>query len=285
MSDQAFRAAVAEVVARALAEDLGQEGDVTSRALIADDVAGFGRIVSRAVGVLAGTAAVEEAFAQVDPAVKVRLERSDGARVQPGDVVATIEGPLRSILTGERTALNLVCHLSGVATLTRRYVDAAGPATVILDTRKTLPGLRLLQKAAVVAGGGRNHRMGLSDAILVKDNHLALVSIGEAVTRSRAAFPGLFVEVECDTLDQVRDALAAGADRILVDNMTPDEVRRAVEMAAGAVPIEVSGGVGVDNVAAYAQAGADFVSVGALTHSAPSLDLSLDVEPAGLERG
>jgi nicotinate-nucleotide pyrophosphorylase (carboxylating) len=276
-----------DVVARALAEDLGPDGDVTTLALVPEDAAGSGRFVAKAPGVVAGTAAASEAFRQVDPGVAVRWEKGDGGAVGPGDVVGTVEGLLRSILTGERTALNLLCHLSGVATLTRAYVDAARSAgsTVVLDTRKTLPGLRALEKAAVVAGGGRNHRFGLSDAVLVKDNHLVSSGITDAVDLARARWPALLVEIECDTLEQVAEGVEAGADRLLLDNMTPDQVREAVELVAGRVPIEVSGGVTVDNVSRYAAAGADFVSVGALTHSAPALDVSLDVARADVVSG
>jgi nicotinate-nucleotide pyrophosphorylase (carboxylating) len=275
--------AVGNVVARALAEDLGPDGDLTSVALVPADLTATANVVARADGVLAGSAAAAEVFTQVDSALAVTWHRADGERLDTGDRVATVVGRLRPILTAERTALNLLCHLSGVATLTRRYVDAthaANPATTILDTRKTLPGLRALQKAAVVAGGGANHRSSLSEAVLVKDNHLGVVTIAAAVEAARARWPGRMVEVECDTLDQVKDAVTAGADRLLLDNMSPDGVAEAAALVAGAVPIEVSGGIGLDNVAAYAAAGADFVSVGALTHSAPALDLALDVTPA-----
>ena len=272
---------VRDLVARALAEDLGPEGDLTSVALVPDSVMGHGRIVARALGVQSGSAVATEAFRQVDPSISVEWHRIDGDTVWPGDVLATVDGPYRSMLTAERTALNALCHLSGVASLTRRFVEITGPRTTVLDTRKTLPGLRALEKAAVIAGGGTNHRRGLSDAVLVKDNHLAVVGIAEAVALARSRWPGRMVEVECDTLDQVEEARAAGADRILLDNMTPDDVRTAVERLAGSVPVEVSGGVTLDNVADYAAAGADYVSVGALTHSAPALDLSLEVEPSG----
>jgi nicotinate-nucleotide pyrophosphorylase (carboxylating) len=197
--------------------------------------------------------------------------------VEQGTTVIEITGAVRSILTAERVALNFIQRLSGVATLTRRFVEAVkGTNTRILDTRKTTPGLRALEKHAVACGGGRNHRLGLYDAILIKDNHLRLAgSIGAAVERAKSA--GVPVEVECDTLDQVRDALVAGADRILLDNMNPTELREAVSLAAGRTPLEASGGVTLDTVRAIAETGVDFISIGALTHSARSLDISLEV--------
>ena len=277
--------AVREAIARALAEDLGVLGDLTSIALIPADTVGTGYFVARAAGVLAGTAAATEVFAQLDPAVAVSWAAADGDPVTAGQRIGTVTGPLRSLLTGERSALNFLGHLSGIATLTRAYVDAAAEASAgnaahcrIRDTRKTIPGLRALEKAAVRAGGGANHRGNLSDAVLIKDNHLRHCGIGEAVRRARERWPGAVVEVECDTLDQLVEAKEAGADLALVDNMTPDEVAKAVVLADGVLPVEVSGGVTLDSVAAFAAAGADLVSVGALTHSAPVLDIALDLE-------
>ena len=273
--------AVREAVARALAEDLGVLGDLTSTALIPADAAGTGHFVARAVGVLAGTAVATGVFAQLDPAVTVAWAVGDGDRIASGQRLGSVAGPLRSVLTGERSALNFLGHLSGVATLTRAHVDAAAAAGApcrIRDTRKTTPGLRALEKAAVRAGGGANHRGNLSDAVLIKDNHLRHCAIADAVERARARWPAAVVEVECDTLDQVAEAKAAGADLVLVDNMTADEVAKAVGIAGGAFPIEVSGRVTLDTVAAYAAAGADLISVGALTHSAPVLDIALDLE-------
>ena len=273
--------AVREAVGRALAEDLGVLGDLTSTALIPAEAVGVGHFVARRPGVLAGTAVAAEVFAQLDPAVSVTWAAADGDGLNSGQRIGTVTGPLRSVLTGERSALNFLGHLSGIATLTRAHVDAAagtGGRCRIRDTRKTTPGLRSLEKAAVRAGGGANHRGNLSDAVLVKDNHLRHCSIADAVERARSCWPGVAVEVEADTLDQVSEAKAAGADIILVDNMTPDEVAKAVTIAGGAVPIEVSGGVSLDTVAAYAAAGADLISVGALTHSAPVLDIGLDLE-------
>lgn len=268
--------AVRDVVARALAEDLGVFGDLTA-GLLPPGATVAAALVSRADGVLAGRLAAREAFAAVDPAIAVGWKLGDGDRLRAGSVVATVDGPLGPVLTAERTALNLLGHLSGIATLTRRYVDAAGEGTQVRDTRKTTPGLRALEKAAVRAGGGVNHRGSLSEGILVKDNHLAGLSIDEAVLLAKRRWPGQLCEVECDTLEQVDTALAAGADLVLVDNMTPAEVARAVALVARRIPVEVSGGVTLETVAAYAGAGADLVAVGGLTHSAPVLDIGLDL--------
>jgi nicotinate-nucleotide pyrophosphorylase (carboxylating) len=245
------------------------------------------RVVSRAEGVLAGRLCALEAFSQVDPTLDVDWQVSDGGWLKPGTVVAEVSGPLRSILTAERTALNFLCHLSGVATMARRFVDAvtdANPATRVLDTRKTTPGLRALEKAAVRAGGAWNHRAGLSDAVLVKDNHLGSLDIAEAVALARRWWPGRMVEVECDHLEQVVEAVEAGASAVLLDNMTPSQVSQCVALvrartaeAPGTVLVEASGGVTLDSAAAFAAAGADLISVGSLTHSAPILDLGLDL--------
>lgn len=265
------------VVELALAEDLGGRGDVTSELLVPETSRATARVVSRQSGVLAGRSAGEEVLRQTG--VAGRWLHDDGDRLQPGTVVAEIEGPARAVLTAERTLLNLLCHLSGVATLTAAYVEACGRVTV-LDTRKTTPGLRSLEKAAVVAGGGRNHRMGLFDRVLVKDNHLALAGAGlaDAVARARRDLPGLLVEVEADDLDGVRRALDAGADWILLDNMAPDQMRDAVGIVAGRARLEASGGMTLEGARAAAATGIDAVSVGALTHSAPALDLGLDIE-------
>ncbi len=274
--------AVREAVRGALAEDLGALGDLTA-ALVGPDVGAELQIRARARGVIAGQRCAEEAFAQVGGPLEVRWRRPDGSSVGPGDVVADVTGPLRQALTAERTALNFLGRLSGVATLTRRYVDAVaavGAAVAVLDTRKTTPGLRALEKAAVRAGGGRNHRAGLSDAVLVKDNHLGGASVTEAVARARDLWPGRLVEVECDRPDQVVEACRAGAGAVLLDNMTPAEVARCAALARSERPgvlVEVSGGVSLEHIGAYAAAGPDMISVGALTHSAPSLDLGLDL--------
>ena len=271
-------AAVRDIVARALAEDLGLLGDLTSLAVIPEDALGQGRVVTRADGVLAGTAAATETFRQLDPEVTVVWLAGDGASIRAGDDLATVSGPLRSVLTGERTALNLLRHCSAIASLTHRFVLAAAGRTRILDTRKTTPGLRALEKAAVRAGGGVNHRESLSDAVLIKDNHLVACNLDEAIERARAQWPGRLVECECDTLDQVVAARAAGADRILLDNMSPDVVKQAIVRLEGAVPVEVSGNVDLETIGAYAAVEPDFVSVGAITHSAGQLDLALDFD-------
>jgi len=278
------RAAVVVAVTGAIAEDVLPLGDLTA-GLVAADRRATADVVCRGTGVVAGQACAVETFAQIDPGVTVAWKRVDGSAVAPGDVVATVEGPLRSILTAERTALNFLGHLSGVATLTRAYVEAVravNPVTRILDTRKTTPGLRALEKAAVRAGGGHNHRGSLSDAVLVKDNHLGGATIAEAVGRARRQWPGRMVEVECDRLDQVDAAVAAGATVVMLDNMAPDLVAEAVARvrAAGSdALVEVSGGVTLANAPALAAAGADVLSAGALTHSAPALDLGLDLRP------
>jgi nicotinate-nucleotide pyrophosphorylase (carboxylating) len=269
--------AVREVVARALAEDLGVFGDLTA-SLVPAGATVTAALVTRAAGVLAGRLAAAETFAAVDPAIAVRWSAGDGDRIETGQALARVHGPLTSVLTAERTALNLLGHLSGVATLTRRYVEVAGLTTRIRDTRKTTPGLRALEKAAVRAGGGVNHRGSLSDGILLKDNHLAGISIEAAVAEAKRRWPSVPCEVECDTLDQVKVALAAGADLLLLDNMDPSEVAAAVHVVGGRIPVEVSGRVTLDTVAAYASAGADLISVGALTHSAPVLDIALDLD-------
>ncbi len=290
-------AAVRSVVAAALAEDLLPMGDITA-SLVPAGVEVRAAFIARQSGVLAGTLSVEETFAQLAgsplgpsapgagaDAPSVRLEWScrDGARLEPGCVIGTVSGPLSLILTAERTALNLLSHLSGVASATRRLVDAveaAAPGCRVRDTRKTTPGLRALEKAAVRAGGGFNHRANLSEAILVKDNHLGGLSITEAVASARAQWPGRHVEVECDRFDQLDEALAAGADMVMLDNMDPGQAAQAVERVRSrshSTPVEVSGRITVETVAAYARAGVDFISVGAITHSAPVLDIGLDL--------
>jgi nicotinate-nucleotide pyrophosphorylase (carboxylating) len=271
------RESVRALVRAALAEDLGILGDVTSIACVGEDQTAVAAFVAREEGVLAGTAAAQEVFAHLDSDVCVSWSCRDGESVEAGAKLGEVSGSLRSILAGERVALNFLCHCSGVASLTRRYVRATRGKARILDTRKTVPGLRALQKAAVRAGGGFNHRDSLSDAVLLKDNHLAVSGIGRAVERARARWPGRTVIVECETLEQVTEARAAGADRVLLDNMAPERVARAVEMLEGALRVEVSGRISLETVGAYAEAGADFISVGAITHSARALDIGLDV--------
>jgi nicotinate-nucleotide pyrophosphorylase (carboxylating) len=280
-----FDDAVEAIVRRALEEDLGVDGDITTQAVIPDGAIGTGNVIARQAGVLAGSTIATSVFEHVDPALEVTWSAHDSDRIEADQLIGTVHGRLRSILTAERSALNVLTHCSGIATLTRAYVDAAGPSTVIRDTRKTLPGLRAVEKSAVRAGGGQNHRSSLSDAILVKDNHLAHAAIDDAVCRVREMWPGRVVEVECDTLDQVRAALRARVDLILVDNMAASEVADAVALSGHEIPIEVSGGVTLDTVSEYARAGADFVSVGAITHSAPALDLALDIVVVSSEDG
>jgi nicotinate-nucleotide pyrophosphorylase (carboxylating) len=280
-------AAVRAAVARALDEDLTPLGDITS-ALLPPDLMASADFVARAPGVLAGVACATEAFAQVDESVTVTWASSDGDDVDAKQVLGRVRGPLPSILTAERTALNFLSHLSGVATLTRRFVDAAGRggSARIWDTRKTTPGLRALEKAAVRAGGGVNHRGNLSDWILLKDNHLALLGMEEGVARARRQWPARTVHVECDDLSQLERALEADADAILLDNMTPDEVlecvasadRFAADRGSRRPLLEVSGEVSLETVASFAATGVDCISVGALTKSAPVLDIGLDIE-------
>ena len=273
--------AVRAAVARALEEDLTPLGDITS-GLLPDGLAGNADFVVRTPGVLAGAACATEAFVQVDPTVVVDWATHDGDEVDAKQVIAHVSGPLASILTAERTALNFLGHLSGIATATRELVVAAGDGARIWDTRKTTPGLRALEKAAVRAGGGANHRGNLSDWILLKDNHLTVLGIDEAVREARRRWPARTVHVECESLDQVEEALRAGADALLLDNMSPEQVRAAVTLAndtGGARPLlEVSGGITRETVRAYAQTGADCISVGAITNSAPVLDIGLDIE-------
>jgi nicotinate-nucleotide pyrophosphorylase (carboxylating) len=282
--------ATADLVARALAEDIGT-GDVTAEAVVPADARARARIIQKAPGVLFGVEVAAEVFRRagaetVEPIAAEGIFRED----VPADV-AVVAGPARALLAAERTALNFLCHLSGIATLAARYVAAAAPhGATILDTRKTTPGLRALEKAAVAAGGARNHRMGLDDAILLKENHIALAGgVGEAVRGARAARPELAIEVECRDLDDVAAALAAGADRLLLDNMDPARLREAVALRDrpgardGAPGLEASGGITLANVATVAAAGVDFISVGALTHSAPALDLSMLLDPAAVD--
>lgn len=278
--------AIHDLVARALAEDIGP-GDVTCRYFVSAERKGQARIFAKQPAVVAGSEVAAEVFRQVDPQLSVRVVRADGTAVQPGDTALEIAGAGRSILTGERVALNFLQRLSGVATLTRRFVEAvAGHRAQILDTRKTTPGLRILEKAAVSAGGGVNHRIGLFDMVMVKDNHLAADArpehLQECIRRFRAENHGLRVELEADTLDQVRAFLAlGGVDVILLDNMTTAELAEAVQLGAGRVQFEASGGVTLDTVGAIAATGVDFISVGALTHSAPAIDLSLELFEEG----
>lgn len=279
---QALLSAAASLIEQALAEDLGP-GDATTEAIVLKDARGEGVILAKAEGVLAGLPIAGEVFRKVDPEIRFIPEAQDGEPVAPGQTVARVSGPLRGILTAERVALNFLCRLSGIATLTSRYVDAVAPyEAVILDTRKTTPGWRALEKYAVRCGGGRNHRMGLYDMVLIKDNHIAAAgSITEAVRRAqaqaRASGGRLPIEVEVRTLEELEEALALGVERILLDNMDLPTLREAVSRAKGRAKLEASGGINLENVAAVAATGVDYISVGALTHSAPALDLSLEL--------
>ncbi len=281
--EETYARAVHEAVDRALSEDLGPEGDLTA-ALVPEHVRAQFALRARRPGVLAGRDCAIETFRRVGPEIDLRWLVADGDELAAGDTLLELAGPLRPILTAERTALNFLGRLSGVATLTAQFVSAAhesNPSVAVLDTRKTTPGLRVLEKAAVRAGGGTNHRAGLSDALLVKDNHLAGTTIADAVGRARTLWPGRLVEIECDTLDQTAQAARAGADAVLLDNMDPGTVVEAIAVAhmdaAGPILTEVSGNVTLATIGAYAAAGPDRISVGALTHSAPALDLGLDL--------
>lgn len=286
--DRGEQSAADVLIAAALREDLQDVGDLTCQALIDDDEQAAVCLVARQDGVLAGLPVAERVFQTLDPAVRFDVRLSDGARVEPGSVVAEISGPLRSLLTGERTALNFLTHLSGVATLTSRFVEAiANTKARILDTRKTLPGWRVLEKYAVRAGGGTNHRLGLYDGILIKDNHLAAwavrqtgATVADAVRQARSAVePGMTVEVEVDTLAQLVEALPGAPDIVLLDNMAIETLEAAVALrdrTAPGVLLEASGSVSLDTVSAIAETGVERISVGALTHSAPALDLALD---------
>jgi nicotinate-nucleotide pyrophosphorylase (carboxylating) len=270
--------AVREAVTRALAEDLTPMGDLTA-ALIDPGARVNAAIVARQEGVLAGTLCVEETCRQVGADINVSWEADEGMGVEPGDTVGHLHGFLRSVLTAERTCLNFLGHLSGVATLTGQFVDAVqGTGVRILDTRKTTPGLRALEKAAVRAGGGLNHRGSLSEMVLVKDNHRAGLSIADAVRQATNAWPARTVEVECDTLDQVREAIDAGARMVMLDNFKPDQIAAAVALVDGRALVEVSGRMNLQTIRDYAKGGPDVISVGAITHSAPVFDFGLDLE-------
>lgn len=273
-----FSGDLQDIVRRALAEDVGK-GDMTTRATVPDDASAVGKLIAKQSGVLAGMEVFTEVFQQVDFMIAVEDRFQDGDKVMAGDEVALVRGYAEGILTGERTALNFLCHLSGIATATRALVEAVqGTKAKILDTRKTTPGLRKLEKAAVRAGGGVSHRFGLFDAILIKDNHLAFAGgVEPAVRSARSGSIGMKVQVEVETLDQLQVAISAGADAVLLDNMELGNVRKAVEIAAGKVTLEASGGITLENVRQVAETGVDFISVGWITHSAPALDFSLEL--------
>ena len=269
-----------DIVRRALEEDV-RDGDITTDATVTPAQMARGVFLMKADCVLAGLDVAFEAFRQIEPGVRVTARTRDGDVCKTGEAIAEVAGTARALLVGERTALNFLQRLSGIATRARRFVDAAGGRITILDTRKTTPTLRVLEKYAVRAGGASNHRVGLFDAILIKDNHIRLAGgVKAAVERARAYRPGLPVEIEAETLAQVDEALAAGAETILVDNMSTDRIRDAVALARGRATIEISGGVTLERMPELAATGADFVSVGALTHSAPAIDISFEIEPA-----
>jgi nicotinate-nucleotide pyrophosphorylase (carboxylating) len=272
-----------ELIISALEEDLGATGDITTDAVIAPDARSAGAIVARRSGCVAGIGVAAACFRVLDPELEVIERARDGDIVVPGAVLIEVSGRTRSILSAERVALNFLARLSGIATATWAYVDAvAGTGAGISDTRKTTPGLRRLEKRAVAAGGGRNHRFGLYDAVLIKDNHItAAGSVVAAVSAARAAVgEEVVIEVEVDTLDQLADVLTTDADAVLLDNMTPDQLRTAVSLVAGRITTEASGGVTLDTIREIAESGVDVISVGWLTHSAPALDVALDLRPS-----
>ncbi|HXP30162.1 MAG TPA: carboxylating nicotinate-nucleotide diphosphorylase [Stellaceae bacterium] len=273
------RIMIEPLVRAALLEDLGQAGDVTSDAIVPREARAEAALVARKGGVVAGLDLAKLSFELIDPAIETRVEKHDGAKLTPGETIATVHGPARGILTAERTALNFLCHLSGVATATATAVAAvAGYKARIVCTRKTTPGLRAIEKYAVRVGGGGNHRFGLDDAVLIKDNHVAIAGgVAEALRRARKNVGHMVkIEVEVDSLAQLAEALAARVDAVLLDNMRPDMLREAVEMVGGRAIIEASGGITLENVTAIAAAGVDLISIGWLTHSAAALDIGLD---------
>jgi nicotinate-nucleotide pyrophosphorylase (carboxylating) len=268
-----------EIVRRALAEDLGW-GDVTTEATVAPDLRARGVILAKSSCVVAGVDVAAETFRQLDPAAVFTVLKSDGAACEPGDIIAEVHGAAASMLTAERTALNLMQRMTGIATMTRRFVQAADGRITVLDTRKTTPTLRALEKYAVRAGGGTNHRGGLDDGVLIKDNHIRLAGgVTAAVGRMKAADPQMPIEVEAQSLDQVDEAIQSGADVILLDNLTTAQMKEAIARIAGRAKVEISGGVTLERIPELAGIGADYVSVGALTHSAAAADLSFELEP------
>ena len=271
---------VDKVLRLALEEDLGRAGDITTNAVIPQEQYSHGKIVARGAGTIAGLAAATRVFATLDPRVEVVIHVDEGAAVEAGSVLADVNGPTRAMLTGERTCLNLVGHLSGIATKTATMQAAVeGTNARIVDTRKTLPGLRALEKYAVRAGGGANHRFGLDDSVLIKDNHIAALGSIEAAVLAAKAKVGhpVKIELEVDTLEQLEVALEIGVDVVLLDNMGPETLRKAVAMVDGRCLTEASGGVTIETVRSVAETGVDLIAVGALTHSAPQLDIGLDM--------
>ena len=281
-----FNEQVERIIDLALAEDTSH-GDITSQILIPPEQKGRALIIARAEGILAGGDVARQVFLRVEPALKVDILIPDGKRVKKGDEIITIAGSVAGILKAERVALNFLSHLSGVASETARYVSRIEDfAAVITDTRKTLPSLRVLEKYAVRLGGGQNHRLNLGDGILIKDNHIAALrqtgmSLGDIIAKAKKNVPdGIKIEIEVNTFAEAMEAAAAGADIVMLDNMTPDEMKRVVEVKSGWVELEASGGINLDSVCAVAMTGVDFISVGAITHSARALDFSLELEPS-----
>ena len=268
-----------DLIRRALAEDLAGGQDITSVATVSGSERVVADFVARKAGVIAG---VEMAVATLREVgiTDIQVHLNDGDAVAPGSVVMTVRGDTRAILLAERTALNFLGHLGGIATLTHTWVQAiAGTTCTIRDTRKTTPGMRLLEKAAVVAGGGANHRLSLSESALIKDNHIAAAGgVSAAFTKVRAAFPDAFIEIEVDSIDQLKEVAAQSPDLVLLDNMTPAQCKEAVALVAGRFKLEASGGISLENALAYAQSGVDYLAIGALTHSAPVLDIGLDMK-------
>jgi len=278
---EAFQRCLTTIVATALQEDIG-EGDVTTQCLVEPSLPADGKVIAKRRLVTAGYAAFKTVYTQLSGEITCRFCADEGSCLQPGDCIAELTGPYRTLLTGERTALNFMQRLSGIATLTRTFVERTAPfGTVILDTRKTTPGLRLLEKEAVRIGGAQNHRMGLYDAILIKDNHIALCgSVTDAVQKAKKSTGGsMKIEVEVASLDQLHQAVAAGPDIIMLDNMSIDQIKEAVREVNGRVPIEASGNISLENVEAIAAAGVDYISVGALTHSAQVADITMLLHP------
>ena len=272
-----------DFVHRTLAEDLGRGGDVTSKATIAEDAGFTAEMHARQQIIVAGLEIAAAFFRSLDDSVKIEMPVADGDKVEAGSVLMRLDGAARAMLTAERSALNTLQHLSGIATLSRAYVDAiADTGATLLDTRKTIPGLRVLDKYAARMGGASNHRMRLDDGVLIKDNHVAVCGgVAEAVRRAKAANNGLEVQVEVDRIDQIEPALAAGADRLLLDNMDPTMLRAAVKLVAKRVPLEASGGVTLETIRFIAETGVDFISVGRITQSAPAVDIGLDYSLKG----
>ncbi len=291
-------AATPEIVKQALAEDIGKPlnpAEDYSSQLLPEGATGTGIIKSNESGVLAGRDPAELAFSLISPNTALNWLVDEGGKISAGKPVCEIKGKLAHILTAERTALNFLSHLSGIATLTHKFVEAVksldGCQTEIYDTRKTAPGLRALEKAAVAAGGGKNHRFGLNDAILIKDNHLVCISIAEAVKNGKEKYPDLFIEVECETIEQVLEAVSAGVDAVLLDNMSADEIRSCIQLVDKAAEksskrclTEASGGINLENILSIAKTGVDRISTGAITKSAPALDFSLDISNASKEK-